>query len=86
MASTSCDATEHDPASETPTSPEEANGLHYALPPADRGKDAWLILAAVFILEGLVWGKALHFPIILVLLSVTDFQIACKHEDKAIFC
>ena len=34
-----------------------SNGLHHALPRADGGKDAWLVLAAAFILEGLVWGK-----------------------------
>ena len=27
------------------------------LPPADRGKSAWLFLAGCFWLEGLVWGE-----------------------------
>jgi hypothetical protein len=40
------------------TIPEDASGLHHALPPADRGKDAWLVLAAAFILEALVWGES----------------------------
>lgn len=29
----------------------------FSLPPVDRGKDAWLFLAACFVLEALVWGK-----------------------------
>lgn len=27
------------------------------LPPVDGGKDAWLFLAACFVIEALVWGK-----------------------------
>jgi hypothetical protein len=27
-----------------------------SLPPVDRGKDAWLFLAACFMIEALVWG------------------------------
>ena len=30
-----------------------------SLPPVDSGKDAWLFLAACFVVEALVWGKAL---------------------------
>jgi hypothetical protein len=30
------------------------------LPPADGGKDAWLFLASSFVIEALVWGKAIH--------------------------
>jgi hypothetical protein len=29
----------------------------FALPRADGGKDAWLVLASCFILEATVWGK-----------------------------
>lgn len=29
----------------------------FSLPRADGGRDAWLFLAATFILEALVWGK-----------------------------
>jgi hypothetical protein len=29
-----------------------------SLPPVDGGKDAWLFLAACFIIEALVWGKS----------------------------
>jgi hypothetical protein len=29
------------------------------LPPVDGGKDAWLFLAAGFIIEGLTWGEHL---------------------------
>ena len=28
----------------------------FSLPPVDRGKDAWLFLAASFVIEALVWG------------------------------
>lgn len=28
------------------------------LPPADRGKDAWLFLAACFTLEAVIWGSS----------------------------
>lgn len=37
--------------------PEAGTVVHEALPPADGGKDAYLVLAAAFILEGLVWGE-----------------------------
>jgi hypothetical protein len=30
------------------------------LPPMDGGKDAWLFLAACFMIEALIWGKPLH--------------------------
>ncbi len=29
----------------------------FSLPQADGGKDAWLLLAAGFVVEALVWGK-----------------------------
>jgi len=29
---------------------------HVSLPPVDGGKDAWLFLAASFVVEALVWG------------------------------
>lgn len=32
------------------------------LPPVDGGKDAWLFLAACFVLESLVWGICFPFP------------------------
>ena len=40
-----------------------SNGHEFPLPQADGGKDAWLFLAACFIVEALVWGKlkALNF-------------------------
>lgn len=31
------------------------------LPPADKGKDAWLFLAACFMVEALVWGFPFSF-------------------------
>lgn len=35
-----------------------------SLPPVDKGKDAWLFLAACFVVEALVWGKTLErYPV-----------------------
>jgi hypothetical protein len=36
---------------------DDQHGPEFSLPPADGGKDAWLFLAACFIVEALVWGK-----------------------------
>ncbi len=33
----------------------------FSLPQADGGKDAWLFLAAGFVIEALVWGMLLSF-------------------------
>ena len=33
-----------------------------SLPPVDGGKDAWLFLAACFMIEGLVWGMSPQMP------------------------
>lgn len=30
----------------------------YHLPPVDTGKDAWLFLAACFVMEAMVWGES----------------------------
>ncbi|KAM0255031.1 hypothetical protein ACHAQJ_006179 [Trichoderma viride] len=35
----------------------------YSLPPADTGKDAWLFLAACFVMEAMVWGFPFAFGI-----------------------
>ncbi|UKZ71090.1 uncharacterized protein TrAtP1_012055 [Trichoderma atroviride] len=35
----------------------------FSLPPVDRGKDAWLFLAACFVLEALVWGFPFAFGV-----------------------
>ena len=35
----------------------------FTLPPADRGKDAWLFLAGCFMVEALIWGRSLLFPL-----------------------
>lgn len=42
-----------------PVTPDTSleDGPQTALPPLDRGKDAWLVLAACCVLEALVWGK-----------------------------
>lgn len=32
----------------------------FSLPPVDRGKDAWMFLAACFVMEALVWGKKIQ--------------------------
>jgi len=53
---------------------EGAEGRHeFSLPQTDGGKDAWLFLAACFVVEALVWGK--HH-------SVTDFAICCDSKSK----
>ena len=36
---------------------EEGPLQEFSLPPLDGGKDAWLFLAASFMMEALVWGK-----------------------------
>lgn len=38
---------------------ESGQGHHheFSLPPVDTGKDAWLFLAACFVIEALVWGE-----------------------------
>jgi len=47
---------------------EEASGrLEFSLPQADGGRDAWLFLAACFVVEALVWGEyctlsSVYFP------------------------
>lgn len=57
----------HDPERDTPattrppTPTEEESGVEFgrhefSLPPTDSGKDAWLFLAASFMMEALVWG------------------------------
>ena len=40
---------------------DESSVVHhqYSLPPADKGRDAWLFLVAAFIMEALVWGMLL---------------------------
>ncbi|KAI1188114.1 major facilitator superfamily domain-containing protein [Nemania serpens] len=35
----------------------------FSLPPADGGKDAWLFLAAVFVVDALVWGFPFSFGV-----------------------
>ena len=50
----------HDPRSlDGNSSPVPSGHDHSSLPPIDGGKDAWLFLAACFVVEALVWGKAL---------------------------
>lgn len=41
---------------------EPGQGPHHEfyLPPVDTGKDAWLFLAACFVIEALVWGEYPH--------------------------
>ncbi len=36
---------------------EQTSQHEFSLPPTDRGKDAWLFLAAGFVVEALVWGQ-----------------------------
>jgi hypothetical protein len=42
---------------------ENAHG-HHSLPPADRGKEAYLFLASCFMLEALIWGTPRYHQII----------------------
>jgi hypothetical protein len=42
---------------------ENAPEHHFSLPPVDGGKDAWLFLAAAFIVEALVWGMCTSRPL-----------------------
>ena len=44
-------------------SPTENREFEFSLPPVDRGKDAWLFLAAAFIVEALVWGFPFSFGV-----------------------
>jgi hypothetical protein len=36
---------------------EHLNRPEFSLPQADSGRDAWLFLAACFVVEALVWGR-----------------------------
>lgn len=40
----------------TPNTGPEHRGHEFSLPRADGGKDAWLFLAAGFVVEAMVWG------------------------------
>ena len=42
---------------------EQESQQQFSLPPADGGKDAWLFLAAAFLLEALVWGFPFSFGV-----------------------
>ena len=42
---------------------DSSNRHEFSLAPADRGKDAWLFLAASFTLEALVWGFPFAFGV-----------------------
>ena len=46
-----------------PDSPTEQREFEFSLPPVDRGKDAYLFLAAAFVVEGLVWGFPFSFGV-----------------------
>ncbi|KAF2223479.1 major facilitator superfamily domain-containing protein [Elsinoe ampelina] len=48
---------------QTPTGHDPTLPAHFSLPPADGGKDAWLVLLACFILEALVWGFPFAYPV-----------------------
>jgi hypothetical protein len=40
------------------------SGQHeFSLPAADGGKDAWLFLAACFVVEALVWGQSIFISV-----------------------
>lgn len=50
--STTQNLTDHPDVSETQTIGEESS-----LPPVDRGRDAWLFLAACWVVEAITFGK-----------------------------
>jgi hypothetical protein len=54
---------EGEPETAHPTE-EHLNRPEFSLPQADGGRDAWLFLAACFVIEALVWGRcfSLDFP------------------------
>jgi hypothetical protein len=41
----------------SPDRQESQERTEFSLPQADGGKDAWLFLAACFVVEALVWGR-----------------------------
>jgi hypothetical protein len=50
---------------------EEVSGrLEFSLPQADGGRDAWLFLAACFVVEALVWGE--YYTLQSVSFSITE--------------
>jgi hypothetical protein len=56
------DVREQQPSTHFPAVADEAEEapfghLEFSLPPVDGGKDAWLFLAACFLIEALVWGE-----------------------------
>ena len=59
------------PSTEANTAGSAEDGLHenehanpeFSLPPVDGGRDAWLFLAASFMIEALVWGFSFSFGI-----------------------
>ncbi|GAA5833557.1 hypothetical protein JCM11251_003526 [Rhodosporidiobolus azoricus] len=51
---------------------DETDAEGEALPPVDRGKDAWLFVVAGFILETFIWGLGYAFPSVLVYLQTHD--------------
>ena len=50
------DSSEPDNGRDHAQSTDPAGQHEFSLPQADRGKDAWLFLAAGFVVEALVWG------------------------------
>jgi hypothetical protein len=41
----------------------QPDGQQFSLPPVDHGKDAYLFLAACFVVEALVWGFPFSFGV-----------------------
>jgi hypothetical protein len=50
--------------------------LEFSLPQADGGKDAWLFLAACFVVEALVWGR--YYLTCLLTLHVVTARTECS--------
>jgi MFS family permease len=60
---TSISASQRNSTSETNDADNPNHHPEFSLPPVDGGKDAWLFLAAAFVVEALVWGFPFSFGI-----------------------
>ncbi len=54
----------------------------FSLPQADGGKEAWMFLAAGFIVEALIWGKFKLFVLILNISKKLPFPTHTKTKEK----
>jgi hypothetical protein len=57
----------------------------FSLPQADGGRKAWLFLAACFVVEALVWGKALPLLVALINFSLREKKGGCVKGTSKLF-